>query len=168
MRGPVEGGTRESDDRSPATGPGGAAHTMARRSTRPLLAGVLGLAGFIMAIVVAVFLLPPPHLLVPDLQPVARVARVSDVPVGTSRMVTWGVRSVLVVRRDSTTFFAVQGTAPTDGCFLHWNSDALRIESPCAYVVYDLDGNVVEGLSRVPLQRYRVFQRAGTLYVTES
>jgi nitrite reductase/ring-hydroxylating ferredoxin subunit len=133
-----------------------------------LLVGVLGVAGFIGLVVIAFFLLPPPYLQVPDLQPVARVARVADVPVGTSRMVTWGARSVLVVRRDSVTFFAVQGTAPNDGCFLQWNRDALRIESPCSYVVYDLDGNVVEGLTRIPLRRYRVFERAGTLYVTES
>jgi len=158
----------DESDRPQASGRGATAQRVARRGTRPLLAGVLGLAGFIMVIVMAVFLLPPPHLLVPDLQPVARVARVADVPVGTSRMVTWGTRSVLVVRRDSTTFFAVQGTAPGDGCFLAWNADALRIESPCTYVVYDLDGNVVEGLTRVPLRRYRVFERDGTLYVTES
>jgi nitrite reductase/ring-hydroxylating ferredoxin subunit len=140
----------------------------ARRGTRPLLAGVLGVAALAAAVVVSFFLLPPPYLQVPDLQPVARVARVADLPVGTSRMVTWGARSVLVVRRDERTFFAVQGTAPSDGCFLQWNGEALRIESPCSYVVYDLDGNVVEGLTRVPLRRFRVFERDGTLYVTES
>jgi nitrite reductase/ring-hydroxylating ferredoxin subunit len=145
-----------------------AAARLARRSTRPLLAGVLGVAALIGLVVVFFFLVPPPYLQVPDLQPVARVAHVADVPVGTSRMVTWGTRSVLVIRRDETTFFAVQGTGSSDGCFLRWNQDALRIESPCTYVVYDLDGNVVEGLTRIPLRRYRVFERAGTLYVTES
>lgn len=149
-------------------GPGSAALAAARRSTRPLLAGVLGVSGFVILVAVGLYLLPPPHLKVPELEPVARVARVADVPVGTSRMVTWGARSVLVVRRDELGFFAVQGTAPSDGCFLQWNREALRIESPCTHVVYDLDGNVVEGLTRVPLQRYRVFERAGTLYVTES
>lgn len=158
----------EGDDRSRTSGPGAAALRMARRGPRPVLAGVLGVSALAVLIVVFLFLLPPPYLQVPDLQPVARVARVDDVPVGTSRMVTWGARSVLVVRRDERTFFAVQGTAPSDGCYLRWNRAALRIESPCSYVVYDLDGNVVEGLTRVPLQRYRVFERDGTLYVTES
>jgi len=31
-----------------------------------------------------------------------------------------------------------------------------------------LDGNVVEGLTRTPLRRFRVFERSGTLYVTEA
>lgn len=139
-----------------------------RRGTRPLLIGVLGVTGAIFAVILAFFMLPPPHLQVPEIQPVVRVARLRDFGVGTSRMVTWGARSVLVVRRDERGFFAVQGTAPSDGCFLEWNAEALRIESPCSYVVYDLDGNVVEGLTRIPLQRFRVFERDGTLYVTES
>jgi nitrite reductase/ring-hydroxylating ferredoxin subunit len=139
-----------------------------RKATRPLLAGVLGVSAFVALVVVALFLLPPPHLQVPETEPVVRVGRLADFAEGTSRMVTWGARSVLVVRRDETSFFAVQGNAPSDGCFLHWNPDALRIESPCTYVVYDLDGNVVEGLTRIPLRRYRVFERAGNLYVTES
>jgi len=138
------------------------------RGARPIQAGVLGVAGLVALVVVAFFLIPPPHLKVPEIQPVVRVARVADFPVGTARMVTWGARSVLVVRRDELGFFAVQGTAPNDGCFLEWDREALRIQSPCSYVVYDLDGNVVEGLTRVPLRRFRVFQRAGTLYVTES
>ena len=141
---------------------------VASRATRPILWAVVGASGLITFVIVAFFLLPPPYLKVPDIQPVVRVARLADFPVGTSRMVTWGERSVLVVRRDAEAFFAVQGTAPSDGCFLEWNADALRIESPCTYVVYDLDGNVVEGLTRTPLQRFRVFERNGTLYVTEA
>jgi len=148
-------------------GAGSAAVRMARRGPRPLLAGVVGVTLLIALVVVSLFLLPPPYLQVPDLQPVARVARVAEMPVGTSRMVTWGARSVLVIRRGEHTFYAVQGTAPSDGCFLRWSPDALRIESPCSYVVYDFDGNVVEGLTRIPLQRYRVFERDGILYVTE-
>jgi hypothetical protein len=34
--------------------------------------------------------------------------------------------------------------------------------------VYDLHGNVVRGLSTVPLQRYEVFVRSGVVYVTGS
>jgi len=141
---------------------------VASRATRPVLWAVLGASTLIALVIVAFFLLPPPYLKVPDVQPVVRVARLSEFPVGTSRMVTWGNRSVLVVRRDAAAFFAVQGTAPSDGCFLEWNPEALRIESPCTYVVYDLDGNVVEGLTRTPLRRFRVFERSGTLYVTEA
>jgi len=40
--------------------------------------------------------------------------------------------------------------------------------SPCSYLVYDLHGNVVRGLTTVPLRRYGVFVREGIVYVTES
>jgi len=146
---------------------GGGLTGVATRATRPVLWAVLGASALITFVIIAFFLLPPPYLKVPDIQPVVRVARLAEFPEGTSRMVTWGERSVLVVRRDAESFFAVQGTAPSDGCFLEWDPEALRIESPCTYVVYDLDGNVVEGLTRTPLQRFRVFERDGTLYVTE-
>ena len=39
--------------------------------------------------------------------------------------------------------------------------------SPCSYLVYDLHGNVVRGLTTVPLQRYGVFERQGAVYVRE-
>jgi nitrite reductase/ring-hydroxylating ferredoxin subunit len=139
-----------------------------RSLTRSLLVVLLAISALLAATVVAFFLLPPPHLKVPDIRFVVRVARVEDFPVGTGRTVTSGERSVLVVRREQDAYFAVEGTASSDGCFLHWNPDALRIESPCTYVVYDLDGNVVEGLTRVPLRRYRVFERDGVLYIAES
>jgi len=139
-----------------------------RRTSLALLVTVLGVSALLGAALVAFFLLPPPHLKVPDIQPVVRVARAQDFPIGTSRVVTWGARTVLVVRRDLHTYFAVQGASSADGCFLKWDAEALRIESPCTYIVYDLDGNVVTGLTRTPLQRYRVFEREGVVYVTES
>lgn len=139
----------------------------ARSATRALLIAVLAVTGLVGLVIVTFFLLPPPYLKVPDIQPVVRVSRVADFPVGTSRLVTWGERAVLVIRREEAAFFAVQGTSPGDGCFLEWNADALRIESPCTYAVYDFDGNVVTGLTRTPLQRYRVFERDGVLYVTD-
>ena len=145
-----------------------AAPARPRTGTRPLLIGVVGVSALVVLVIVTFFLLPPPYLQVPDIQQVVRVARVEEFPVGTSRMVTWGTRAILVVRRDETGFFAVQGTSPSDGCFLHWDADALRIESPCTYAVYDLDGNVVTGLTRTPLGRYRVFERDGVLFVTEA
>jgi nitrite reductase/ring-hydroxylating ferredoxin subunit len=144
------------------------AETGAGQASRALLVVVLALTGILAAGIVALFLLPPPHLKVPDIQPVVRVANVRDFPTGTSRMVTWGDRSILVVRRDTHAYFAIDGVGSGDGCFLEWNAEALRVESPCTYVVYDLDGNVVTGLTRTPLKRYRVFERHDVVYVTES
>jgi nitrite reductase/ring-hydroxylating ferredoxin subunit len=114
------------------------------------------------------YLRPGEHLEIPEIQPVVRVASESDFPTGASRLVRWGDRPILVVRQADGGFLAVQGTAPSDGCLLQWEVEALRIVSPCSYVVYDADGSAVAGLSRQPLQRYPVFVRDGIVYVARS
>lgn len=131
-----------------------------------LLGGVVGLTIFLILMGFVLYLLPGEHLQIPELQPAARVAAVDDMPVGSSRMVTWGSDAILVVRSDANDYHAVQGTSSLDGCILRWDPASLRIVSPCNYLVYDLHGNVVRGLTTVPLHRYTVFVRAGTVYVT--
>lgn len=121
-------------------------------------------AGLILGI--GLYLLPPEHLQLAELQPAYRVTREADFPVGTSRVVNWGERVILVVRTAEQSYAALQGTAPTDGCILTWDPASLRVLSPCTYLIYDLHGNVVRGLSTVPLQRYAVFIRDGVVYVT--
>jgi nitrite reductase/ring-hydroxylating ferredoxin subunit len=105
------------------------------------------------------------HLRIPELQPAVRVANETDFPVGASRIVAWGDEPILVVR-GSERFWAVQGTSPFDGCILRWEAESLRVVSPCTYVVYDLRGNVVSGLSLIPLKPFTAFVRRGTVYVT--
>ncbi|HMA45299.1 MAG TPA: hypothetical protein VKO86_14845 [Gemmatimonadales bacterium] len=117
---------------------------------------------------IGLYLLPPEHLQLAELQPAYRVSREADFPVGTSRVVNWGEQVILVVRTADQAYAALQGTAPTDGCILNWDPASLRVLSPCTYLVYDLHGNVVRGLSTVPLQRYAVFVRDGVVYVTGS
>jgi nitrite reductase/ring-hydroxylating ferredoxin subunit len=116
-------------------------------------------------LVTAIYLLPPEHLRVPELQPAVRVANEADFPVGASRLVAWGDEAILVVR-GAERFYAVQGTSPADGCILRWEMESLRVVSPCTNVVYDLRGNVVTGLSLIPLRPFTAFVRRGTVYVT--
>lgn len=136
--------------------------------TERLLGGivVLMLAGVFLGI--SLYLLPPPHLQLPELQPAFRVAAAEDFPIGGSRVVNWGERVVLVVHSGEQSYAALQGTAPTDGCILRWDPVSMRVLSPCTSLVYDLHGNVVRGLTTVPLQRYTVFVRQGDVYVTGS
>jgi nitrite reductase/ring-hydroxylating ferredoxin subunit len=115
---------------------------------------------------IALYVLPTAPLQIPELQPAIRVAREAEFPAGASRVVNWGERIILVVRSPDQGYVALQGTSPMDGCILRWDVDALRVVSPCSYVVYDLFGNVVTGLSTAPLQRYSVFVRSGFVYVT--
>jgi hypothetical protein len=61
------------------------------------LVGVILFSVTFAGIVTAVFLLPPEHLRIPELQPAVRVAHETDFPVGASRIVAWGDEPILVV-----------------------------------------------------------------------
>lgn len=130
-----------------------------------LLGGILVLMVVGAMLAVSLYLLPPERLQLPELQPVFRVAPESSVPVGASRLVRWGDQVILLVRADSTNYAALQGVAPNDGCILQWEPTSSRVSSPCGYLIYDLHGNVVRGLTTVPLKRYRAFVRDGIVYV---
>ena len=132
-----------------------------------LLVAVIVLTVVTAALGIGFYLLSGDYLQIPELQPAVRVARESEFPVGASRVVTWGPRIMLVVRAGERDYSALQGISPIDGCILDWDAASLRVVSPCTYVVYDLHGNVVRGLTTVPLQRFAVFQRQGAVYVTE-
>ena len=131
-----------------------------------LLTGVILSMAMALGIAVLLYLMPADHLQLPELQPFARVARVAEFPVGASRVVNWGDQIILVVRRGEQEYFGLEGTSPTDGCILEWDAASLRVASPCTYMVYDLRGNVVAGLTTTPLRPYPVYVRDGVIYVT--
>ncbi|MDH3569884.1 MAG: Rieske (2Fe-2S) protein [Gemmatimonadota bacterium] len=133
-----------------------------------LLAAVITLIIAAVALSTALYVSPGDHLEIPELQPVIRVAQERDIPIGASRLVRWGDRAILVVRLGQDRFAAVDATSPGDGCLLRWEEESSRIVSPCSYVVYDVDGSVVAGISTRALQRYPVFLRDGIAYVGRS
>jgi len=132
-----------------------------------LLTGVILLIVTGVLIAMALYANPSAHLEIPELQPVIRITSERDFPVGSSRIRNWGERTILVIRPDSVRYFALEGTSPADGCTLRWDPDAMRVYSPCRYVVYDLRGDVVTGLSKKALKRYDVSIRDGVIYVSE-
>lgn len=132
-----------------------------------LLGAVVTLVLATMALCIGLYILPARHLEIPEVQPAHRAVREADFPVGASRLVRWGERAILVVRAGEDDYFALQGVSPGDGCILKWDDESSRVYSPCSYVVYDLHGNVVTGLTHAPLARYAVFVRDGAVYVTE-
>jgi nitrite reductase/ring-hydroxylating ferredoxin subunit len=131
-----------------------------------LLLGVGLLMGVTAATCVGLYIVPPDVLGLSELQPFTRVARETEFPVGASRIVNWGEDIILVVRRNERVYAAIEGVSPADGCVLEWDADALRVVSPCTYVVHDLEGNVIEGLTTTPLRKYAVYVRNGIIYVT--
>jgi nitrite reductase/ring-hydroxylating ferredoxin subunit len=130
-----------------------------------LLGAVVVLMGTGTLMALAFYVLPGEHLEIPEIQPGVRVTREADFPVSASRLVSWGEQTILVVRSGEQSYAALQGTSPRDGCILRWDEESMRIVSPCNHVVFDLQGNVVTGLSTTPLQRYSVFLRGGVVYV---
>jgi nitrite reductase/ring-hydroxylating ferredoxin subunit len=130
-----------------------------------LLGGIVVLMVVAAALIGFLYLLPPERLQLAELQPAFVVAPVAQFPVGASRVVDWGNQVILVVRTGEASYAGVQGTSPADGCILNWDQTSLRVLSPCTYIVYDLQGNVVRGLTTVPLQRFPVFVRDSVVYV---
>lgn len=130
-----------------------------------LLGGVILIMAVLLALGVALYVLPSGRLQLPELQPFARVSSESEFPVGASRVIDWGDEIILVIRRGEREYYALEGTAPTDGCILEWDAESLRVVSPCTYLVYDLRGNVVAGLTTSSLRRFPVYVRGGVIYV---
>ena len=132
-----------------------------------LLGGVILVISTLVILALIVFLLPARHAEVSAREPAAAVTAEADFPVGSSRIINWGERIILVVRRAEREYYALQGTTTTDGCILDWDEEAGRVVSPCSYVVFDVHGNAVAGLSTSPLRRYAVFVRNDVVYVTD-
>jgi nitrite reductase/ring-hydroxylating ferredoxin subunit len=130
-----------------------------------VLGAVIVLILAMIGLVVGLYALPGEHLELPELLPGMRVAREDNFPVGASRLVSWGDQVILVIRNGEQSYSALQGASPQDGCILKWDSDAQRVVSPCSYLVFDLRGNVVKGLTTTPLVRYSVFTRGGVVFV---
>ncbi|MGD2217067.1 MAG: Rieske (2Fe-2S) protein [Gemmatimonadales bacterium] len=135
--------------------------------TELLLGGVIVLIITLAVIAMAFYVNPAENLDIPEVQPAIRVAREADFLVGSSRIRSWGDEVILIVRLDSSRYFALQATSPADGCILRWDPESSRIYSPCRYMVYDLRGDVVAGLSTQALKRFAVSVREGVIYVSE-
>lgn len=131
-----------------------------------LLAGIVALMLVGAGLSFVLYALPVPHLQLAELQPSFRIAHTVDFPVAESRVVHWGDRVVLVIRTGEDRYAALEGVSPIDGCILEWDPASVHVRSPCTDLQYDLHGNVVRGLTTVPLQRYAVFVRQGVAYLT--
>lgn len=135
--------------------------------TELLLSGVVLLMVTLVVIAAAFYVTPSNNLVIPEIQPLTRVAAEADFPVGSSRVRTWGDQVILVIRADSIRYAALQGTSPDDGCLLSWDPQSTRIYNPCRHALYDLRGDVVVGLTTQALKRYAAYVRDGVVYVSD-
>lgn len=144
---------------------GGRSRLTALGFDQMLFIGVILLMVTSVALAAGFYVLPAEHLRIPELQPVIRVALESEFPVGSSRLRTVGEKTILIIRADEQSYAALEGISPVDGCILRWDDESRRIQSPCAYAVFGLRGEVVAGLTRESLERYPVSVRDGVVYV---
>jgi nitrite reductase/ring-hydroxylating ferredoxin subunit len=135
--------------------------------TELLLGGVVLLMVTLGVIAAFFYSAPSQNLEIPEIQTMVRVAREADFPVGSSRVRNWGEEIILVIRPDSSRYFALQATSPVDGCILRWDPESTRVLSPCQYALYDLRGDVVVGLTTQALKSYTTSVRDGVVYVSD-
>lgn len=116
-------------------------------------------------VVVAMYALPGERLVVPELQPAVRIARLDDFPPNSARLERWGEELILVVRESQGEVTAVSAVSPQDGCVVRWDTEVQQIVSPCTHLIYNRRGGVVTGLSDEALRSWPVLIRDGVVYV---
>ena len=129
-----------------------------------LLAGTLlaGAGGFIASIIAYLF---PPSEVSSALGPErVRIGKVADVPVGQGKLALVEDQPVWVIHLTSG-FVAMAALCTHKGCIIKWNEGRRLFVCPCHEGLFDTHGNVVAGLPRLPLSRFRVGIVQDELYV---
>ena len=96
---------------------------------------------------------------------VLEVGSVDDLEVGQAELIRAGRDPLFVVRISETEFVGLSGVCTHLRCVLRWNADTQVFTCPCHNGVFDVQGNVIKGPPRRPLQRYQVETQLGTIYL---
>lgn len=96
----------------------------------------------------------------------ADVARVSGFPVNSGKVVKFGSKPVLVIRRGESSWLAFSAVCTHLHCTVQYQSKRQRIWCACHNGVYDLHGRVVSGPPPRPLREYAVHIRGNDVIVS--
>jgi cytochrome b6-f complex iron-sulfur subunit len=99
---------------------------------------------------------------------VSRVGPLSELEIGTARLVADERKPFWVIRPSSEELIAFSATCTHLRCILQWDKDSGRLVCPCHAGAFDLKGNVVAGPPPRPLQSLEVDTRGGIVYVNLS
>lgn len=103
---------------------------------------------------VAKFLVPPP---VPDLSVNSVEAGVvSDFALNSSKIIRFGRKPVLVIRRKNGNFKALAATCTHLDCNVQFRSDLEQVWCACHNGFYDIEGRNISGPPPKPLPQYAV------------
>ena len=139
-------------------------------SRRSFLGRVLGgtvLVGFAGVITSIVAYLVPPEEVRSGLGPLrTKVGKADSLAPGQGRLTLVNDEPVWVVHQAHKGFVAFSAQCTHKGCLVKWNDRQALFICPCHEGRFDEDGNVVSGLPRRPLTRFRVGVVRDELYVS--
>lgn len=125
-----------------------------------VLAGMAGAVGSVLA-----FLLPPAEVRSTLGPRRVRVGGAADLPQGRGKLTLVDNEAVWILHLPSG-FVALSASCTHKGCLLNWEEKRRLFVCPCHNGRFDESGNVVSGMPRLPLSRFRVASVGGDLYVS--
>jgi cytochrome b6-f complex iron-sulfur subunit len=139
-------------------------------SRRRLIQGLLG-GGFLASL--ASFLYPVIRYMNPPAIPEAsvneaNVGKVADFAVNSGKIVRFGSKPVLVIRRSENEWRAFAGVCTHLNCTVQYEQARHQIWCACHNGFYDLNGKVVSGPPPRPLEEYQVRIRGEEVVVMRS
>lgn len=139
-------------------------------SRRRLIQWLLG-GGFLASL--ASFLYPVIRYMNPPAIPEAsvneaNVGKVSDFAVNSGKIVRFGSKPVLVVRRSENEWRAFSGVCTHLNCTVQYEQARHQIWCACHNGFYDLNGKVVSGPPPRPLEEYQVRIRGEEVVIMRS
>jgi cytochrome b6-f complex iron-sulfur subunit len=140
---------------------------MTRRGALDVLLAVGGaIWGLGMAVPAAMYLWPARSS--GPAEAVVKVGPVSDIAVGSAKMVQSRGRPIIVLRHGPDEFTALSAICTHLGCVVQWDPARRIIECPCHGGEFSPDGKVIGGPPPRPLQAYPVMVIGGEVRVKVS
>jgi len=125
------------------------------------IAGTLGSVGF----PVVRYLLPPPQRgTSPDM---VVAAKEGDLEPNSGKIVRFGIKPALLVRRPDGEYAAFLATCTHLDCTVQYRSDLKSIHCACHNGLYDLQGRNVSGPPPRPLEALKVKRRGEEIVITK-
>jgi len=115
-----------------------------------LIVGLVGIGGAVLA-----YLFPPERREFHPARRRMRVARADEIPRGRGKQVLFNGEPVWVLRLKEG-WIALSALCTHQGCIIHWDEKRSILSCPCHAGLFDTNGNVLSGLPRRPLKRFRV------------
>jgi len=120
-----------------------------------LLGGTLTVSAISVLGAIMAYLFPPERRVFNPARRRMRVAKADEIPVGKGKQVLFNGEPVWVLHLKGG-WIALAALCTHQGCIVHWDEKRLMLSCPCHAGLFDAHGNVLSGLPRRPLKRWRV------------